>query len=74
MPPLLANKRTRRSMSDDLLRLGEVALRFGAEAYGQWWSIAGCGWWREVDRVARGAMESVPLAEILQSAAGGYID
>lgn len=75
MPPILANMRTRRrSMSDDLLRLGEVALRFGAEAYGQWWSIAGCGWWREVDRVARGAMESVPLAEILQNAAGGYID
>jgi hypothetical protein len=61
-------------MSDDLLRLGEVALRFGAEAYGQWWSIAGRGWRREVDRLARGAMESMPLAEILQSAAGGYID
>jgi hypothetical protein len=32
------------------------------------------GWRREVDRLARGAMDSVPLADMLQNAAGGYID
>ncbi|MFZ1155477.1 MAG: hypothetical protein WAN93_11285, partial [Solirubrobacteraceae bacterium] len=61
-------------MIEDLLHFGEVTLRFGAEAYGQWWTIAGRGWSREVDLLARGTAESVPLAELLRGVAGGYVD
>src|SRR3981081_3534350 len=75
MSPILARSGThRRPTSDDLLHLGEVALRFGAEACGQWWTIVGRGWRHEVDRLVRGTMASVPPAELVQGRAGRYVD
>jgi hypothetical protein len=64
----------RRAGADDLLHLGEVALRFTAKAYGQWWTTVCRSWAREADRALRGAMASTPPVEILQGIAGGYID
>ena len=60
--------------SDDLLRLGEVALRIGAEAYGQWWTIVGRAWQREVKRLVRGAIASEPPAALLRGMASGYVN
>jgi hypothetical protein len=75
MPHMLSRSRPRRpSRSDDLLRVGEVALRFGAEACGQWWTIAGRSLAREVDRLARGAMVSMPLEALLRDMAGAYVN
>jgi hypothetical protein len=75
MPPILSRSGSRRpSRSDHLLCLGEVALRFGAEAYGQWWTIATRSWGYEVDRLVRGAIASVPPEALLRSMARGYVN
>jgi hypothetical protein len=75
MPPSPPRSGSRRpSRSDHLLRLGEVALRFGAEAYGQWWTIASRSWEYEVDRLVRSAMASVPLEALLRGMASGYLN
>jgi hypothetical protein len=75
MSPTLARPGTRRPLvRDDLLHLGKVALRFGVEAAGQWWTIVGRSWRHEVDRLARGTMESVPPVELLRGMAGSYVD
>jgi hypothetical protein len=64
----------RPSRNDDLLRLGEEALRFGAEAYSQWWTIAGRSLRREVDRLVRGARTSAAPSALLQGLASGYVN
>ena len=75
MPPILSRPGSRRpSRSHDLLRVGEVALRFGAEAYGQWWTIASRSWGYEVDRLVRGAMTSVPPEALLRGVVSGYVN
>jgi hypothetical protein len=75
MSPILARSGIRRRpTSDDLLHLGEVVLRFGMEACGQWWTIVGRGWRHEVDHLVRGTMESVPPAELLRGMAVRYVD
>jgi hypothetical protein len=73
MSPILARSWIRRRRtSDDLLHLGEVLLRFGMEACGQWWTIVGRSWRHEVDHLVRGTMESVPSAELLRGMAGSH--
>jgi hypothetical protein len=62
------------SSGGDLKRLAEVSLRFGARAWGQWWTILGHGFEREIDRLARGIMVSAPPAELLRGMAGGYVN
>src|SRR4029450_1966678 len=75
MPPILSRPGSRRpSRSDHLLRVGEVALRFGAEACVQWWTIASRSWGYEVDRLVRGAMASVPPEVLLRRMASGYMN
>jgi hypothetical protein len=75
MPPIspLSGHRAR-SNSDELLTLGQAALRFGAEAYGQWWTIVGHSWGREVKRLVEGAMASDPPAALLRAMATGYVN
>lgn len=63
-----------RSSSDDLLTLGEAVLRFGAEAYGQWWTIVGRAWGREAKRLVQGAMTSAPPMALLRGLASGYVN
>jgi hypothetical protein len=58
----------------DLQRLAEVTLRFGAQAYGEWWMTLGRGWGHEINRLVRGTMASVPPTELLRGMAGGYIN
>jgi hypothetical protein len=73
MSPILPRSGPRRSLiGDDLLHLGDVALRFGAEAYSQWWTIVGRSWRHEISRLVRGTMESAPPAALLRGMAGGY--
>jgi hypothetical protein len=75
MPPIWSSSGSRRpSRSDHLLRVGEVVLRFGAEAYGQWWTIASRSWGYEVDRLVRGAMASVPPEVLLRNMVSGYVN
>jgi hypothetical protein len=63
-----------RSRSGDLLSLGAAALRFGAEAYGQWWTVASRSWEYEVNRLVRGALASVPPETLLRGMASGYVN
>ena len=72
IPPRFGSPRP--SRSDDLLSLVEQAVRFGAEAYGQWWTITGRSLAREVERLVQGAKTSVPPAALLQGVAGGYVN
>lgn len=74
MSPIRPRSGSRPSRNDDLLRLGEEALRFGAEAYGQWWSITGRSLRREVKRLVRGAKASAPPSALLQGLASGYVN
>ena len=75
MPHILSRPGSRRpSRSDHLLRVGEVALRFGAEACVQWWTIASRSWGYEVDRLVQGAMASVPPEVLLRGMASGYVN
>ncbi len=63
-----------RSSSEDLLTLGEAAFRFGAEAWGQCWTIAGRSFGREARRLVQGAMASAPPTQLLRSLANGYVN
>ncbi len=75
MSPILPRSGSRRpSGSDDLLRLGKLAVRFGAEAFGQYLTITGRSWEREVNRFVDGAMTSAPPAALLRGMAGGYVN
>jgi hypothetical protein len=74
MSPIPPRSGSRPSRNDDLLRLGEAALRFGAEAYGQWWTITGRSLQREVKRLVRGAKASAPPSASLQGLASGYVN
>ena len=74
MSPIPPHPRFRSSRNDDLLRLGEDALRFGTEAYGQLWAITGRSLRREVERLIRGAKTSAPPSALLQGLAGGYVN
>jgi hypothetical protein len=60
--------------NDDLLRLGEKALLFGAEACGQWWTITGRSLRREVKRLAQGAKTSAPPSALLDGLASSYLN
>ena len=46
------------SRGNDLLSFAGQAVRFGAEAYGQWWTITGRSLEREVERLIQGAKAS----------------
>jgi hypothetical protein len=74
MSPIPSRSGSRPSRNDDLLRLGEQALRFGAEAYGQWWTITGRSLRREVKRLVQGAQASAPPSALLLGLAGGYVN
>jgi hypothetical protein len=62
------------SHKNDLLRLGKQALRFGAEAYGQLFTITSRSWEREFDRWVQGVMTSAPPADLLRGIAYGYVN
>jgi hypothetical protein len=75
MPPIVPPSPSRRPTSkDDLLRLGEAAVRFGAEAYGQCLTITSRSWVGEVDRFVKSAMKSAPPATLLRGIASGYVN
>jgi len=74
MSPIPPRSGSRPSRNDDLLRLGQEALRFGAEAYGQWWAITGHSLRREVKRLVQGAKASAPPSALLQGVANGYVN
>jgi len=62
------------SRRDDLLALAELAVRFGAEAYGQCWAITGRSLKREIERVIQGAKTSAPPTALLRGIASGYVN
>jgi hypothetical protein len=74
MSPIPPRSGSRPSRNDDLLRLGEQAFRFGAEAYGQWWTITGRSLRHEIKRLVRGAKASAPPSALLQGLASGYVN
>ena len=74
MSPSPPRSGSRPSRNDDLLHLGQEALRFGAEAYGQWWTITGRSLRREVKRLVQGAKASAPPSALLQGVANGYVN
>ena len=74
MSPIPPRSGSRPSRNDDLLRLGEQAFRFGAEAYGQWWTITGRSLRREVNRLVWGAKALAPPSALLQGLASGYVN
>ena len=71
IPP---RSRFRSSRNGDLLRLGGEVLRFGAEAYGQWWTITCRSLRRETERLVKGAKASAPSSTLLQGLASGYVN
>lgn len=74
MSPTPPRSGSRPPRNDDLLRLAEEALRFGTEAYAQWWTITGRSLRREVDRLVRGAKTSARPEALLQGLASGYVN
>ena len=75
MSPILPRSGSPRpSSSDDLLSLAELAVRFGAEAYGQWWTITSRSLGREAERLVQGAKTSAPPAALLRGMASGYVN
>jgi hypothetical protein len=74
MSPIPRGSGFRSSRNDNLLRLGGEVLRFGAEAYGQWWTITSRSLGREVERLVRGAKASAPPSTLLQGLASGYVN
>jgi hypothetical protein len=65
---------SRPSTRGDLLSLSEQAVRFCAEAYGQWWAITGRSLQREVERLIHGANRSAPPAALFRGMANGYVN
>ena len=74
MSPIPPRSRFRSSRNGDLLRLGGQVLRFGAEAYGQWWTITSRSLRRETERLVTGAKASAPPSTLLQGLASGYVN
>jgi hypothetical protein len=74
MSPIPPRSRFRSSRNGDLLRLGGDVLRFGAEAYGQWWTITGRSLRRETERLVKGVKASAPPSTLLQGLASGYVN
>jgi hypothetical protein len=74
MSPIPRRSGPRSSQNEKLLRLGGEVLRFGAEAYGQWWTITSRSMRREAERLVRGATSSTPPSTLLQSLASGYVN
>jgi hypothetical protein len=74
MSPIPPHSRFRSSRNGDLLRLGGEVLRFGAEAYGQWWTITSRSLRRETERLVKGAKASAPPSKLLQGLASGYVN
>jgi hypothetical protein len=75
MSPILPRSGSRRpARRDDLLGLGKQLIRFGAEAYGQYWTITGRSWEREVNRLVEGASKSATSAALLRGMASGYVN
>jgi hypothetical protein len=73
MPPIPPRSRfSRPTTTGDLLCLAEQAVRFGAEAYGQWWTITGRSLRLEVERLIRGANRSTPPAVLFRGMVSGY--
>ncbi len=70
-PPSTHRPQSRR---DDLATLGEAAFRCCAEVYGQWWTIVGRNWGREVKRLVQGTMAYEPPATLLRGLAGSYVN
>ena len=66
MPPILPRLGSPRpSRATICCALGGEALRFGAEAYGQWWTITSRSWGCEVERLVRGVND-------IRAAGGDY--
>jgi hypothetical protein len=74
MSPIPPRSRFRSSRNGDLLRLGGEVLRFGAEAYGQWWTITSRNLRRETERLVKGTKASAPPSTLLQGLASGYVN
>jgi hypothetical protein len=66
--------RLRSSQNGNLLRLGGEVLRFGAEAYGLWWTITSRNLQRETERLVKSAKASAPPSTLLQGLASGYVN
>jgi hypothetical protein len=65
---------SRPSRGNDLLSFAGQAVRFGAEAYGQWWTITGRSLEREVERLIQGTKASRPPAALFRGMANGYVN
>jgi len=65
---------SRPSRGNDLLSFAGQAVRFGAEAYGQWWTITGRSLEREVERLIQGAKASRSPAALFRGMANGYVN
>jgi hypothetical protein len=74
MSPIPRRSGFRSSQNNELLRLGGEVLRFGAVAYGQWWTITGRSLRRETERLVRGAKASAAPSVLLQGLASGYVN
>jgi hypothetical protein len=74
MSSILPGSESRPPQNDNLLRLGEKAFLFGAEAYGQWWTITGRSLRREVRRLVQGAKTSTAPSALLRGLASGYVN
>ncbi len=75
MPPTLPPSGSRRPSSKvDLLRLGEAAVRFGAEAFGQYLTVTSSSLGREANRLIQGAMRSAPPEALLRGVANSYVN
>jgi hypothetical protein len=75
MSPILPRSGPSRSpRNDGLLSLAELAVRFGIEAYGQWFTITGRSLGREVQRLVQGAKTSAPTSALLQGMVRSYVD
>jgi hypothetical protein len=73
-PIVPRSKSPRPARSDGLLALAEQAVRFGAEAYGQWWTITGRSFGRGIERLVQGAKSSEPPATLLRGVANSYVN
>jgi hypothetical protein len=65
---------SRLSRGNDLLSLVGQAVRFGAEAYGQWWTITGRSLEHEAERLIEGVKASRSPSALLRGMANGYVN
>ena len=64
----------RPSSNHDLLRLGEAAIRFGAETFGQGVTLTCRSWGREINNVVQGVLRSARPETLLRGAANNYVN